>query len=153
MYHVICNNHARKNTMYKCQCTSVSMKNVRTLLDYVHMTTYYRINGKHPWVPIIHVYIIIQFHIKRHFSARLSVRVSNSVQTIKCAIKYFINNTYHRLHHYIPERSTQHHTILHITKILHMKSFFMPACHLRRKISYETKLSHYTLLHPYTLHT
>ena len=104
-------------------------------------------------VPTIHFYIIINFHIQRHFSARLSVRVSNSVQTIKCTIKYFINNTYHRLHHYIPERSTQHHTILHITKILHMKSFFMPACHLRRKISHETKLSHYTLLHPYTLHT
>ena len=129
------------------------MKNFRTLLDYVNMITYYRINVKPPRFPIIHFYIIIQFHIKRHFSARLSVRVSNSVQTIKCAIKYFIIITYHRLHHYITERSTQDHTIIHITKILHMKSFFMPACHLRRKISYETKLSHYTLLHPYTLHT
>ena len=37
--------------------------------------------------------------------------------------------------------------------LLHRKTLFMPACHPRKKISFEKKLSNFPLLHSCTLHT
>ena len=62
------------------------MRNICMLTDYFHIPTYNLINGKSLRVPIIHFYIL-QFNIQRHFHAILFVRVSYSVQTVKCARK------------------------------------------------------------------
>ena len=129
------------------------MRNFRALLYYIHMTTNNRINGKCPRVPIIQFYILAWFHTQRHFCAILSDRVSNSGQHAKCNINYYMNKPCKKLHLCIPSRSTYHYTLLRNPMIIHTKTLFAPTCHLRKKISSETKLSHYTLLHPQTLHT
>ena len=49
-------------------------------------------------------------------------------------------------------RSTQHDMLLHNLTILHTNTFFAPACHPRKKILSETKLSWYSLIHPHFFH-
>ena len=52
----------------------------------------------------------------------------------------------------IPEGPTQHYIIIHNPKILHVK-IFCTSQYLRKKISSEKKLSHYSLIHPCALYT
>ena len=129
------------------------MRNFRMLLTNVPMTTYNKINWKRRPILIIHFYKLVWFHKKRCFRASLSIRLSDSGQPIKCARKYCTNKPCHKLHHYIPAHSTCHYTLLHNLTIIHAKRFLVPACHLHKKISSDTKLSHFPLLHPQTIHT
>ena len=101
------------------------MRNVCALLYYVHIFTKNRINGKLPCAPIIHFYIIVWFHIRRHFLAILSIRVSDSGYPVNCTRKHSTNNPCHKLHHFMPARSTRHYTLLHSPMILHMKTLFL----------------------------
>ena len=142
-----------KDITFTILCLIKSKRKVRVLLYYVHMSMYNWINEKLPCVTIIHFYILVQFNIRRHFCASLSVRVSNSVQLVKFSIKYFKNNLFDNLHNYIPSRFTLHHTLLHTHMIQHMVILFAPTCNLIQKTSYDTNLSQFTPLHPRTLHT
>ena len=116
------------------------------------MTTHNWINCKRPRVLIIKLYILLRFNILRRFCARLSARVFNSGHPVTYASKYFTNKPCHKLNRCISTGSTWHYTLLDTPKILHT-NFFSPECHLRKKISSETKLSHSSLLRPRTLHT
>ena len=129
------------------------MKKVCTLLDYVHVTTNNRINGKHPLISIIQIYIIVRFHIQRCFRVSLSVGVSDSGRPATCARKYRTIGTCHKLQCWIPACSSRHYILLHTPMIMHTKTIFVPTCHLIKKILSETKLSHSPLLHPHILHT
>ena len=135
------------NIASKFQRTIEYTRNVRKLLYYFHITMYNIINCKCPRVPIVHFYKLVLFNIQRYFRASLSIRLSGSIQPVKCTRQYCTNNTCHKLHHYIPARSMGHRTLLHNTTIIHMKKTFVPACHLYHKMLYKTKLSHCTLLH------
>ena len=134
------------------QCTKEFTRNARMLLYYVPMTTYNWINFKCPRVTIIHFYKLIWYHIQRYFCARLSVRVSNSGQPVECARKHSKNKPCHKLHQWILSGSTYHNIILHTPTILQTNKLFASACHPCKKISSETKMSHYPLLHPHTFH-
>ena len=57
-----------------------------------------------------------------------------------------------KIYHCMLARSTWHHILLHNLTILHMKKKFATACHPRKKISYQTKLSQYSLIHPRSPH-
>ena len=133
-------------------CSIYSTWNFFLLLNYIHMTPYNLINEKHLRVPIIHFYIIVWFNIQIYFRARLSIKVSDSFQPIKCAIKYCNKITCHNLHNYTPERFICHHTILHTYTIQITKKFVAPACLLRQKTLYKINLSQSTQLHPCMLH-
>ena len=91
------------------------------------------INRKLPCVPIIQFYILLWFHIWRRFCASLSVRVSDSGQPVKCAIKYHTNNPCHILHRFIPEHSTHHFKLLYTPTTIHSKIF------LRHPVTYTRK--------------
>ena len=99
----------------------------------------------------MHFYRIVQFHIRRRFRASLSVRVSNLGPPVTYAIKCCTNKPGRKIYRCMPTGSTQHYTLLNNPNILHTKTFFEPACHPSKKISSETKLSHYSLLHPHAL--
>ena len=151
MYHGLCRNCAWKNITSRFQCTIKSIRNVRALLDYVNMTTYNKINRKPSRVTIIQFYILVWFHIQRHFCASISVRVSDSGHTVKQARKYITKKHCKKLHQYTTEQSTRHHTLLYNTTIQYTMTLFVAACHLSHKIFYKTKLLYYTLPHPHTL--
>ena len=123
VYHVMHKNLSVKSTMSKFQCTMESMINTRSLLYFFHMTTYNQINGKRQRVPVIHFYILVRFQIRIHFRTSLYIRVSGSVQTVKCAIKYHTINPCHKLHYYIPSFYTFHNTLLYKPKIIYTKTF------------------------------
>ena len=153
MYHVIYNYCEGENTISKCQRTEESTRKLRALLYYVHMNKHNWINWKLLRVLNTNFYRLVWFHIQRHFSASLSVRVSNSGHPVKHVRHYCTNKPNHKLHHCMIEVSTQHYKILHNPTILHMKTFFAPDCHLCKKTSPLTKLLHSSLLHPCALHT
>ena len=106
------------------------MRNFRALLYYVHIHTYNWMNEKRPRIPIVNFYILLQFNVRRHFCAILSIRVSDSVQPVNCARKYRTKITYHNLHSYTPSCFTHNHTLLYIHTIQHTMTFFVQACHL-----------------------
>ena len=128
--------------MSSCQRTKEPMRNLCALLNCVPMTTYNETNWKRPRVTIMHFYKIIRFHVRRCFCSRLSVRGDSSGQPIKCTIKYLTIKICHKLHHWIPTRTTRNYTLLHNPTILHIKIVSAPAYHPRKKIFSETKLSH-----------
>ena len=150
-YHILYNDHAGKKTTLKFHHTKESTRNVRPLLDYIHMTLNNQINGKFPHVPIIKLYILVWFQIQTRFCDSLSVRVADSGHTVNCDRKYFINKTYHKLNLWISERFTWYYTLLHTPIIPHTKILFATAYHLCKKKSV-TKLSHSPQLHPCMLH-
>ena len=113
------------NIASKFQRITESMRNIHVLLYYVNMTTYSPFNGKLPRVPIIHFYILIWFHIRRKICSGLSLRVFYPGHPVKCTRKYCTNKPFHTLHHYIPEHSTRHRTLLHTPNILHTKTFLL----------------------------
>ena len=49
------------------------------------------------------------------------------------ARKYCTNNPGYKIYRCRSARSTQHYTLLHTPTILHMKTFFAPACHPGKK--------------------
>ena len=104
-------------------------------------------------VPTMHFYKLVQFHIWIHFQSTLSIRISNSGQTVKCTRKYSMDKPYHKLHHYIPPHSTRHHTLLHTPMILHTKTLFAPEFHQCKKLFSKEKLPHSSLLQTRTFHT
>ena len=123
------------------------MRNVHTLLGCVTITTYIWINCRRLRVPIIQFFTTIRLHMKRHFSASLSMRLSYSGQTVKCALKYRTDKTYNKQHHCIPARYGQHCTLLHTTKSLHTKTF------LSQPVTYEIQYhprQNYHIIHCYT---
>ena len=71
VYHMLYNDRAGKNTIYKCQHTDIFTIKLCALLYYVHKTTYYRINCNRPCV-------LVRFHTQRRFCAILSVRTPDS---------------------------------------------------------------------------
>ena len=108
--------------------------NVPTLLYYVHMTKYNQVNCKFPRVLIMHVYILVRFHIRRRFHASLSVRVSYLGQPVMYDRQYCKNKPSHKLYHCIPEGSTRHYTLLHNPTIIYTRKNFAQACHMLNKI-------------------
>ena len=69
------------------------------------------------------------------------------------ARKYCTKIHGHKLNLCMPSGSTLNYTLIHTPTILNTKTFFVPACHPRKKISSKTKLSHSSLIHPRLLHT
>ena len=101
----------------------------------------------------MHFYKLVQFHILIFFRAITYIRVSDSGHPIRYSRQYCTNKPGHKLYHCIPAHSTQHHRILHYPTILHMKTFFVPFYHPRKKISSKSKLSHSSLINPRALYT
>ena len=93
------------------------------LLYSVHMTVYNQINRKCLRVPLIYFYILVIFQTRRHFRAKLSVRVSDSVQRVNCAREYRMNKLCSKLHRFIPSSITHHYTLLHNPETLNMNNF------------------------------
>ena len=93
------------------------------------------------------LYRIVWFRIWRRFHNSLSLRVSNSGQPVPYARHFCTKNTGYKIYHCLPEISTRHYILLHNPTTLHMKTFFAPACHQRKKISSD-KNCH--ILHYYT---
>ena len=124
---------AQKDTTYKFERTTKSTRNFRTLLDYVHMITYNWNNWKRPSVHSIHLYILVKFYIEICFCASLSVRVSDSDNTVKCASKFCTKKPSHKLHHHIIELPTKLHTLLHTPTILHTNTFLIQTITCTRK--------------------
>ena len=133
--------------MSRYQRTSESTINVRTLLFYINMNTYIRINGKRPRVSIIHFYILLRLHTQRNFYASLSVRLSNSGYPVNCSRKGFTDNPCHNLHNYVSSRSTHHNTFLHTHIIQHTKPFVAPDCQMCQKVH---TIQTCNILHYYT---
>ena len=146
--HVLYHDSTGEYTMSKCQTTDEFTIKVRALLYYVHTTTYNRINCKF-------LRFLIWCHTRRRFRASLSFRVSDSGHCVTSARNFCTNNPGHKLYRSMSVRSTRHHTLLHNPKILHTKTFFVPACHLRKIYRCMTARStrHHTLLNnPTILH-
>ena len=64
-----------------------------------------------------------------------------------------MNNTSHKIYRCMPALSTQHYKLLHTPTILHKMTLFAPFCHLHKKILFEKKMSHSSLIHPLSPHT
>ena len=101
----------------------------------------------------MHFYRIVQFHIWRRFRASPSVRVYYSGQPIRYAKKLCTNKPDQKIYRCIQKWFTLHYILLHHPTILHMKTFFAPAYHTRKKIFFQTKMPHCSLLHPRAPHT
>ena len=114
VYHVLYNNSAGKNTMYKCQCTYELTWKVRAILYYVHMNTYNIIN----WNCLR---VLVRFHTREKFRATLYIKVSDSVYPVTYAKTICTKTPGHKIYQCVSVRSTQHHTILHHPTILHME--------------------------------
>ena len=99
------------------------MSKLRVLLYYVHTNTYIQINYNCPSVLIMHLYIIVWFHIQKHFGASLSFMVSDSGHPVTYTREFFMNKPGHRIYCCVSARSTRHHTLLHNTTIIHTKTF------------------------------
>ena len=112
-----------------------------------------QINYKFLRVLIMHFYILVWFHIQRHFCDSLSVRVYDPGQPVTYVRKFCTKNIGHKIYHCIPAGSTLHYILLHNPKILHAKTFFALACPPRKKISSDKNLFHSSLLNPCALHT
>ena len=134
VYHVLYNDRAGEKNIYKCQHTEEFMIKVRVLLYYVHTTTYDQINFNWPRVLIMNFYRLVRFNERRCFCNSLSVRVYDSGQAVTHARKFCTNKPGHKIYRCMSARSTQHHTLLHNPTILHTKTFFVPACHPRKKM-------------------
>ena len=89
-----------------------SMRKVCTFLDYVNLNIYNQINEKGPRFSIIKFYILVQFKIRRHFRAILSVRVSHSGQPVNLTSKYCIKITFQNLHNYTPNGFKRNHKLI-----------------------------------------
>ena len=101
----------------------------------------------------MHFYRLIRFHIQRRFRTNPYIRVSDSGQPVTYARKLCTNRPIHKICCRMPVGSTRHYILLRNTIILYTKTFLAPACHMCKKISSETKLSHSSMLHPRALHT
>ena len=136
MYNVIFNDIVGKNTTSKYQCTTESMRNVNTLLDYVNSNRHNWINWKSPRVTTIKPFStnLYDSTYESVFVARQSVRVSKLVHPLKCTRKYCNNKTFHKLHHCIPAQSTLHYKILHTSMIIHTKTLLTPQFYLLNKM-------------------
>ena len=128
------------------------MRKVRAIIYCVHLTKYNQIICKRLRVITMKIYRLVQFHTWRYFCSRLSVRVSYSGQTVTYTRKYCTNNPGKKPYGCMAAVSTQNCALLNYTTILHTETFFTPAYHWRKKLSSETKMSHYSLLHPRALH-
>ena len=135
--------------MSKCQGIEEFMIKVRALLYYVYTNTYNIINCNC-------LCVLVRFHTRRKFHASLSVRVSDSDHPVMYTRQFCTNDPSHKIYCCVPVRSLRHHMLPHNPTIIHPKTFFAPACHLRKihhRISgHSTR--HHTLLHnPMILHT
>ena len=117
------------------------------------MTTYNQLNYKCLCFLIKHFYSLVLFHTQRPFFANLSVRVSDSGHYVTYATQFCTNKPVQNIYRCMPSCSTQHYTLLYNHTIIHTKTNFEPFCHSRNKITSETKLSHYSLIHPRSPHT
>ena len=102
----------------------------------------------------IHVYKLLWFHIRRHFFDSLYVRVSDAGQYIKCTWKYCTYKLCHKLHQYILEFSTCHHTLLHTPTILHTKPFSRQPfnCAIKYCMRQNSHIIHYYIRAHFTCH-
>ena len=67
------------------------------------------------------------------YDSIIFIRVYNSGQPVIYARKYCTNKYGHKLYHCMPTGSTQHYTLVHNTKLIHIQIFFAPACHPGKK--------------------
>ena len=78
------------------------------------------------WIPI-RTYIshmLVRFNIRRYFSASLSVRVSDSGQTVNCYRNYCIKRNCHNIYNYTQSRFTFHHKLLYNHMVQDRKIFW-----------------------------
>ena len=118
------------------------MRKLLALLYYVHTNTYNQINWKFLRVLIMHFYRMGPFHTRRRFCTRLYVRVPDSGHPVIYVRQFCKNKPGHKICRCMSARSTRHYTLIHNPTILHMKTFFAPSCHPRKKIFSKKKLSH-----------
>ena len=134
--------------MSKCQCTIKSTRNICMLLDYINITKFNPIKLKRLHVPTPHFYKLIRLHILSKFCSSLSIRVSDSVQTLMCSKTKCTDKTCHKLHHYIPARSTRHQILLHNSTILHTKIFCASLSPAPEHIAHDKPVTFYTTTFP-----
>ena len=149
VYHVLYSDSAGENNMSKCQHTEEFTRKVRALLYYVHRNMDNRIDCNSPRV-------LVQFHTRRCFCARLSIRVSDLGHPVMYARKFCTNNPGHKMYRCMSVRSTWQHTLLQNPTIIHTKTFFAPDCHPRKiyRCMSAQSTRHNTLLqNPTILHT
>ena len=145
LYHVFYNDRLGKKllTNVKVQ-TNPQETSKRSYIAFIWLQIIVSI-GKYHAFPL-YTFTNLYSFTYRYFFNRLSIKVSYSVQHVKCARKYCINKPCHKLHHYISACSTCHHTLLHNPTILNTKTFFAIACQMNHKILYKTNMSHSTLV-------
>ena len=98
VYHIIYNNSAGKKIVSKCKCTELFTRKLRTLLYYVHNTTYNQTKCKCQRVLIVQFYILVRFHTRGFFCARLYVRVSNSFHLVTYSRNSCTNKPGHKIY-------------------------------------------------------
>ena len=135
--------------MSKFQRTEYLTREVCALLYYVYTNTYNIINCTCPCV-------LVRFHTRRHFHASLYVRVSDSDHPVMYTRQFCTNDPSHKIYCCMSVCSSRHNMLSHNPTIIHLKTFFAPAYHLRKihLLISRHSTKHHTLLHnPMILHT
>ena len=123
---MLCIRHVRKKH-HLCKTTLIgSPRNIWELLDCFHVTPYIPVLKNIPRFTIIQFNTLVWFKIQIYFWSSLSVRVSDSGQTIHCTIKYCTKVTCHNLHSY-------HDKTLYPNTIQHTKAFLFQTITCSRK--------------------